>query len=90
MSIYIGPQGVRNGKIAVINRNPIADLTHEIVERKGIGHPDYIADTLASKISQNYGNYTIEHCDGMVLHHQVDKLMVIGGKSEVDWGGGKF
>lgn len=90
MPVYIGPEGVRDGRVIVINRNPIANLTHEVVERKGIGHPDYIADTLASKISQNYGRYTTEHCDGMVLHHQVDKLMVVGGKTDVTWGGGRF
>ena len=62
----------------------------ELIERKGRGHPDSIADALASALSREYSNYTIRHCDGQILHHQFDKTMIIGGATRVDFGGGEF
>ena len=48
----------------------------EIVERKGLGHPDYLADSIAENFSINLSKYYIEHF-GRILHHNVDKLEVI-------------
>jgi len=59
---------------------------YEVVERKGMGHPDTVCDALACKLSQAYARYTIENCDGLILHHQFDKIMLIGGKTEVTFG----
>lgn len=58
----------------------------EVIERKGIGHPDSICDALACELSTQYARYTRAHCDGFILHHQFDKVMLIGGKSEVSFG----
>ncbi len=90
MPLYIGSNSIRRGRILIINKDPSAYLGHEVIERKGVGHPDSIADGLASRISRNYARYTTENCDGMILHHQIDKLMVIGGKEDVSWGSGRF
>lgn len=61
----------------------------EIVERKGKGHPDYIADAIAETFSRNLSRYYLENF-GSVLHHNVDKLEVIGGQTEPAFGGGKI
>lgn len=90
MAIHIGPSGVEKEKIIVIRKNIKKELDHEIIERKGIGHPDTICDALASRLSQKYSEYTIESCDGKILHHQFDKVMLIGGKTDVTWGSGHF
>lgn len=50
----------------------------EIVERKGIGHPDTIADKLAEECSRVYSKYCQDHY-GCILHHNIDKLYVGGG-----------
>lgn len=50
----------------------------EIVERKGVGHPDTLADALAEECSRVYSLYCIEHF-GTVLHHNIDKLYIGGG-----------
>jgi S-adenosylmethionine synthetase len=50
----------------------------EIVERKGLGHPDSLADGLANAVSVSYSNYCLEKF-GYVLHHNVDKLYIGGG-----------
>jgi len=70
-------------------RNSIDEGKIEIVERKGKGHPDYIADNLAEAFSRALSKYYIDHF-GTILHHNVDKLEVVGGKVNVEFGGGKF
>lgn len=57
----------------------------EIVERKGIGHPDTLADMLAEAVSVHYSRYCLEKF-GMVLHHNVDKLYIGGGHFEINFG----
>jgi S-adenosylmethionine synthetase len=61
----------------------------EIIERKGIGHPDTICDILAERISQQYSKYCIDHF-GVILRHMVDKIAILGGKSNVTFGGGEM
>src|SRR5207247_891041 len=60
-----------------------------IVERKGWGHPDTLADHLAEQLSTTYSRYTLEHV-GAVLHHNFDKLALLGGACEVRYGGGRM
>ncbi len=61
----------------------------EVVERKGRGHPDTLSDRLAELLSRTYSKYTLEKY-GAVLRHQFDKLSLMGGKTEVRFGGGNF
>lgn len=51
----------------------------EIVERKGLGHPDTLADGMAEAISNAYSKYCLKHF-GAIPHHNVDKTMIIGGQ----------
>lgn len=90
MSYSFGPSAVKKGELTIYSNCPNWDKGFETIERKGLGHPDTLADILASKISQEYSKYTFAHCDNLVLHHQVDKLMIIGGKTKVYFGGGEF
>lgn len=59
----------------------------EIVERKGIGHPDTLADGLSEAIS---GALSQEYLDrfGNVLHHNTDKTLIIGGAAKPEFRGG--
>lgn len=66
-----------------------SDNSFEVVERKGIGHPDTVADALAEKVSIEYSKYCFEKF-GAVLHHNVDKLSVLGGLVDIDWGKGEM
>lgn len=65
------------------------DNPFEVVERKGIGHPDTVADAIAEKISVEYSKYSLDHF-GAVLHHNIDKFAVLGGLVDVDWGKGQM
>ncbi len=64
----------------VINNNYINPENYnvEIVERKGIGHPDNLADKLAMECSREYSRYTYEKY-GVILHHNLDKLYIGSG-----------
>jgi S-adenosylmethionine synthetase len=87
---YIAQQGIRPSRVDLVYKDIPLDLPHEIIECKGKGHPDTIADTLAARISRAYSRYTVRECDGLILHHQIDKLMILGGKADVWWGNGYF
>lgn len=73
----------------LINRSPITDeMPLEIVERKGLGHPDTICDLIAERISFDLGNFYMKTC-GKVLHYNVDKALLVGGNSKPQFGGGR-
>ncbi len=66
----------------------IENLDVEMVERKGLGHPDHIADAIAEHVSKELSRYYLEHF-GVILHHNVDKVLVVGGQSKPQFGGGE-
>lgn len=57
----------------------------EVVERKGVGHPDSIADALANECSRKYSLVCLEKF-GAVLHHNIDKFYFGGGWVFNDFG----
>jgi len=59
----------------------------EIVERKGKGHPDTICDALGEELSIALSKMYREEC-GAIMHHNVDKALLIGGIAEPNFGGG--
>jgi methionine adenosyltransferase (EC 2.5.1.6) len=60
----------------------------EIVERKGIGHPDTICDSLAEELSVELSKLYIKEL-GAIMHHNVDKALLVGGKAHSKFGGGE-
>ena len=73
--------------IALLESPPTSTLPLEIVERKGIGHPDTICDALAESVSGALCRFYFERF-GMVLHHNVDKALLCGGAARPIFGGG--
>jgi S-adenosylmethionine synthetase len=63
-------------------------LPLEIVERKGVGHPDTICDALAEHLSVTLSRAYLEHF-GAIQHHNVDKGLLWGGASRPAFGGGE-
>jgi S-adenosylmethionine synthetase len=62
-----------------------ADVPVEVVERKGLGHPDTLADALSERMSVAYSRYT-QHNFGAVLHHNLDKVYLRGGHCQTGLG----
>ncbi len=72
-----------------IIKKKFSEPIYEFVERKGIGHPDTLADALAEHLSVNYSIYTKDKF-GAVLHHNFDKVGLLGGASFVKFGEGRL
>ena len=66
-----------------------AERPVEIVERKGLGHPDTICDLLSEQFSVALSKHYLERF-GLVLHHNVDKALLAAGRSEPAFGGGRI
>lgn len=60
----------------------------EVVERKGLGHPDTICDAVAEYVCVQLCRYYLDHF-GVILHHNVDKVLLCGGASRSAFGGGE-
>ena len=74
--------------ITLLSQPSVADATFEVVERKGLGHPDTICDALAEEVSLGLSRYYLERF-GLILHHNVDKVLLRGGAASAAFGGGK-
>jgi S-adenosylmethionine synthetase len=61
----------------------------EIVERKGIGHPDTICDLVMNQISIELSKMYLKET-GSIQHHNMDKSLLIAGQGENKFGGGKI
>ncbi len=67
---------------------PVHRQRVEIVERKGIGHPDYICDALAERISIALSKEYLKRF-GRILHFNIDKGLLVAGRVERSFGGGR-
>lgn len=77
----------RNITITETTATEINALPVEIVERKGIGHPDSLCDGIASEISREYSRWC-QKTLGVLLHHNFDKVQLVAGESKVSFGQG--
>jgi S-adenosylmethionine synthetase len=68
---------------------PASSPAVEIVERKGMGHPDSICDALAETASLALCRLYRERF-GVILHHNIDKALLVGGEAQPDFGGGRM
>ncbi|MCS7123516.1 MAG: methionine adenosyltransferase, partial [Candidatus Aenigmarchaeota archaeon] len=61
----------------------------EVVERKGLGHPDSVIDGVCESSSKELSKFYIEE-KGFILHHNLDKGLIVGGVAQPAFGGGKI
>jgi S-adenosylmethionine synthetase len=78
----------RNIRVEPIDRQAVEDQEVEIVERKGIGHPDSICDGVAESVA---GALAREYLDrvGKVLHFNTDETQLVAGEAAPAFGGGE-
>ncbi len=67
---------------------PVEEQIVEIVERKGIGHPDSLADGIAEAMSRELSKEYIKRF-GAVLHHNTDETQIVAGRTDPRFGGGE-
>ncbi len=79
----------RNILVDVLKQTPLEQQKLEIVERKGLGHPDCICDHIMDRISVRLSQEYLKRA-GAILHHNIDKSLLAAGEAEPRFGGGKI
>lgn len=69
------------------SRIPFAEEPMEIVERKGLGHPDTICDAVMEAVAVELAQAYLKSC-GRVLHFNADKGLLVAGQVDCRFGGG--
>ncbi len=75
-------------RVAQLEQVPVADQPLEIVERKGVGHPDHICDAIMNDVSVALSKQYLKKY-GTVLHHNIDKALLAAGEVRRRFGGGE-
>ncbi len=73
--------------LAVATRRPYRPGV-EVVERKGIGHPDTLCDHLAEQLSRRLASWYRSRT-GALRHFNVDKGLLVAGAVDVGFGRGR-
>ncbi len=71
-----------------VPRRPAHERSVEIVERKGLGHPDTLSDGVAEAVSRALSRRYLDEF-GRVLHHNTDSVQMVAGNAEPSFGGGE-
>lgn len=75
--------------IQCLTQLPVCQRRTEHVERKGLGHPDSICDQVMEAASLALSRAYLDIC-GRVLHHNLDKGLLVAGQSSPRPGGGSI
>jgi S-adenosylmethionine synthetase len=78
---------MRNIEIEELGATPITERKVEVVERKGLGHPDFICDSIMNQVSIELCKEYMERF-GAIMHHNIDKGMLVAGEVKTKFGGG--
>jgi S-adenosylmethionine synthetase len=78
----------RNIRVEPMAGLAVEDQEVEIVERKGIGHPDSICDGIAEHVSQALATAYLDRV-GKVLHYNTDETQLVAGSAAPAFGGGE-
>ena len=79
---------MRNIHVQLSHWADVDNLEVELVERKGTGHPDYIADSASEEASRKLSLYYLKTF-GTILHHNLDKTLLVGGQASPRFKGGE-
>jgi len=78
----------RNIHVQPSTGDAVEDQDVEIVERKGIGHPDSICDGIAEAVSRALAQTYLDRF-GTVLHYNTDESQLVAGTAAPAFGGGE-
>ncbi|MFW5934720.1 MAG: methionine adenosyltransferase [Halolamina sp.] len=78
----------RNIQVSELDRQAVEDQQVEIVERKGLGHPDSICDGIAESVSRALSQLYLDRV-GKVLHYNTDETQLAAGRAAPAYGGGE-
>jgi len=75
-------------RVSQLDQLTVAEQPLEIVERKGVGHPDHICDAIMNDVSVALSKQYLKKY-GTVLHHNIDKALLAAGEVRRRFGGGE-
>ncbi len=78
---------MRNILLESLNKVPVEEQQVELVERKGVGHPDSICDAIMEEVSLALCQEYLKTF-GRIVHHNIDKGLLVAGKTTPRLGGG--
>jgi S-adenosylmethionine synthetase len=77
----------RNIVIESMEKLPVENQQVEVVERKGLGHPDYICDAVVEHVSVELNQAYLREF-GRIEHYNIDKGLLVAGEADLMVGGG--
>ncbi len=75
-------------RVNELHQVPLEEQDLEIVERKGVGHPDHICDAIMNEVSVALSKEYLKRY-GHVQHHNIDKALLAAGEVQRRYGGGE-
>lgn len=73
--------------VEALVQTAVCDRRIEIVERKGIGHPDTICDSLVEAIAIGLNRLYLDTV-GTIVHYNIDKALLVAGQCDKTFGAG--
>lgn len=78
---------MRNITVESLDKVTVEERQVELVERKGVGHPDSICDAIMEEVSVALCQEYVANF-GRVVHHNIDKGLLVAGRTSPRIGGG--
>ena len=75
--------------VEALKDTPVARRRVELVERKGLGHPDTLSDSLVEAISLELNRMYLERA-GAIAHYNIDKALLVAGQCAKGFGWGEL
>ena len=75
--------------VEALQQAPVAARRVELVERKGLGHPDTICDSLVEAVAVALNRLYRERT-GRLLHYNIDKALLVAGRCVKGFGRGEM
>lgn len=85
---YLNSSAMPAISVEIFDQKPVGERRFELVERKGIGHPDTICDAVMESVALALCREYLATF-GRVLHFNVDKCLLAAGQTEPRPGGGR-
>jgi S-adenosylmethionine synthetase len=73
--------------LEALSDGPVARRRLELVERKGLGHPDTVCDSLVEAVSVALNRMYLERL-GAIAHYNIDKALLVAGQCSKAFGSG--
>jgi S-adenosylmethionine synthetase len=75
--------------LETLSDSPMSRRRLELVERKGLGHPDTMCDSLVETVSVALNRMYLDRL-GAIAHYNIDKALLVAGQCAKTFGSGKM